>query len=197
MKRMLGVIAGVALAGAVFTTAAEAQGVQFGIGGGLTMPMGDAGDVMKSGFHGQGSAQFNPGLPFALRADVMYHSMDGKSFGGFGGLGTTRVIAGTVNGVFPFGTPGGTIQPYATAGLGMYNVKMSVDFDLDLEFSDMALYTVSATGSETKLGLNGGAGLRANLSGLSTFAEVRYHHITTSGSAIQMIPVTVGIVFGR
>lgn len=187
MKRMLGVVAGVALAGAMFTSVAEAQGagaaraVQFGLGGGLTMPTGDAGDVFKMGYHGQASMAFNPGLPFGLRVDAMYHSMDGDGFDG-----SARVIAGVVNGLFNFGTPGGQVQPYASVGLGMYNLRGEITIEGE-ELSD----------SETKVGVNGGLGLRFNLSGLSTFVESRYHHITTSGSATQLIPVTFGVMLGR
>ncbi len=75
---------------------------------------------MKSGFHGQGSLQFTAGLPFPLRVDGVYHSMEGKSyFDGDIELGTTRVIAGIVNGIFPFGAAASPIQPYASAGLGI------------------------------------------------------------------------------
>ncbi len=191
MKRMLGVVAGLALAGAMFTSAAEAQSVdgaravQFGLGGGLSVPTGDAGDALKMGYHGQASVAFNPGLPFGLRVDGMYHSMDGDGWDG-----NARVIAGVLNGMFNFGTPGGQVQPYASAGLGMYNVKMDVEYD----FGEG---DISASASETKIGFNGGLGMRFNLSGLSTFVEGRYHHITTSGSSTQMIPVTVGVMLGR
>lgn len=191
MKRIPGFLAGLALAGAVFTSSAETQGVTFGLGGGLTVPSGDASDFMKSGFHGQGSLQFRGDLPFALRVDGVYHSMEGKSlFDGEVEFGTTRVIAGIVNGIFPFGAAASAIQPYASAGVGVYNVKgeASIDFGGGV---------LSGSDSETKVGFNGGLGLRFNMSGLSTFVEGRYHHITTSGSAMQMIPVTVGVTFGR
>ncbi len=186
MKRMLGVVAGLALAGAVFSSTAEAQGVSFGIGGGLSMPAGsysfeegsiDASDVFKNGYHGQLSAQFNAGLPFALRVDGMYHNMDMKE----GVEVSMRTLAGVVNGILPV-LPAGQIRPYVSAGVGMYNVKLSG-------------YGESV--SETKAGFNGGAGLRVQLAGLSTFVEGRYHYISTSGDAQKMIPVTVGVMFGR
>lgn len=199
MKRILGFLAGLALAGAVFTSSAETQGVTFGLGGGLTVPSGDASDFMKSGFHGQGSLQFRGDLPFALRVDGVYHSMEGKSFfdesflDGEVEFGTTRVIAGIVNGIFPFGAAASAIQPYASVGVGVYNVKGEASIDLGEDFGGV----LSASDSETKVGFNGGLGLRFNMSGLSTFVEGRYHHITTSGSAMQMIPITVGVTFGR
>ncbi len=186
MKRMLGVVAGLAIAGAMFTSAAEAQGVSFGIGGGLSMPAGSysfdegsisASDVFKNGYHGQLSAQFSAGLPFALRVDGMYHNMDMKQDLDI----SMQTIAGVVNGILPV-LPAGQVRPYLSAGVGMYNVKLSG-------------YGESV--AETKAGFNGGAGLSVQLAGLRTFVEGRYHHISTSGEAQKMIPVTVGVMFGR
>lgn len=191
MKRMLGVVAGLALAGAVFSSTAEAQGVSFGIGGGLSMPAGSfsaggesikANDIFENGYHGQLSAQVRAGLPFALRVDGMYHTMDVKEDGGV----SMRTIAGVVNGILPV-LPAGPVQPYVSAGVGMYNVRI-------------AGYGESE--SQSKVGFNGGAGLRFQLAGLSTFVEGRYHHISTdhdvlAGNSVKLIPVTVGVMFGR
>jgi opacity protein-like surface antigen len=186
MKRIFGMVAGLALLGAVSTATAEAQGVSFGVGGGLSMPAGsisteegsmDMSDIFKNGYHGQVSAQFNPGLPFALRVDGMYHSMDMKQ----GVDVNMRTIAGVVNAILPV-IPAGQVQPYVSAGAGMYNLKLS---------------GYGESESETKAGFNGGAGVRFNLTGVSTFVEGRYHYISTSGDAVKLIPVTVGVMFRR
>lgn len=191
MKRMLGVVAGLALTAALMAPAAEAQAmdgartVSFGFAGGMTVPTGDAADGLKTGYHGQALLQFNPGLPFALRVDGMYHSMDFE-----GGGGDARVIAGVLNAMFPFGTAGGQVRPYASAGVGVYNLKANFDNDL---FG--AFIVGEGSSSTTRIGLNGGLGLRFQLSGLSTFVEARFHNIFTEDDSTQLIPVTVGLMF--
>ncbi len=192
MMRVLRVVAGLALTVALTATIADAQGidgartVSFGFAGGLTLPTGDAGDGLKTGYHGQALLQFNPGLPFALRVDGMYHSMDFEDGGG-----DARVIAGVLNAMFPFGAAGGQVQPYASAGAGIYNLKANYD-DYDV-FG--AFIVAEGSSSTTKVGLNGGLGLRFQLSGLSTFVEARFHNVFTEENSTQLLPITVGLMF--
>ncbi len=193
MKRMLGLIAGLALVAALVAPVADAQGVNgartvsFGVAGGLTLPTGDASDGLKTGYHGQVLVQFNPGLPFGLRVDGMYHSMDFE-----GGGGDARVIAGVLNAMFPFGTAGAQVQPYASAGAGIYNLKANFD---DYFVPNAYIVGGEGSGSTTKIGLNGGLGLRFQLSGLSTFVEARFHNVFTEESSTQLLPFTVGLMF--
>ena len=49
--------------------------------------------------------------------------------------------------------------------------------------------------TETDFGLNGGAGLQFNLTGLTLYAEVRYHTIFAEEDNTNMIPITFGIMF--
>ncbi|HEU4586637.1 MAG TPA: hypothetical protein VFR95_12865, partial [Gemmatimonadaceae bacterium] len=49
--------------------------------------------------------------------------------------------------------------------------------------------------TQTKFGLNAGAGLRFQLTGFSTFVEARWHTIFTEGKNTQVIPISVGISF--
>ena len=90
----------------------------------------------------------------------------------------TLVAAGAIG----FGTT--RDAPYLIAGLGAYNRSSGS----------------SAFGynGRTAVGINGGAGLRFPLSGLSTFFEARYHLMLGSaaeGTDYQFIPITFGISF--
>jgi opacity protein-like surface antigen len=103
----------------------------------------------------------------------MYNSLSGKSSG-------PDVNVWSVNGNLVYAFPGGmTATPYLIAGAGWYNTK-----------SDE-----SGAESSNDIGINVGLGARFALSGFSTFAEVRYHHIFSDPNALQMIPLTFGILF--
>jgi hypothetical protein len=61
--------------------------------------------------------------------------------------------------------------------------------------SFQVIETGDDSNSQTKFGLNAGAGLRFQLTGFSTFIEARWHTIFTEGRNAQMVPITVGITF--
>src|SRR5262249_31693833 len=100
--------------------------VHFGIGGGVSVPVSDASDAFKSGFHGKGWVSFQPpGLPFGLRGSLGHARMDLKNTlatsAGTAPQGTGTVISGL--GDVTFGFPVGPIKPYILAGLGAFNMK--------------------------------------------------------------------------
>lgn len=177
MKRnVLGVMTAIA-AIAVSAPAAQAQNpMSFGIAAGATIPTGDLGDVVKTGFHGMATLGLSPAMvPFGLRIDGMYNSMEAD-------VGDTklRIIGLTANGVWQM--PGVAASPYLIGGVGYYNS------DIDIEGVD----------SSSDFGLNLGIGMKFNLSGFGTFAEARYHTIFDGeGDAgnSSFIPLTFGIMF--
>lgn len=190
MKRNATAVAGLIL-GLMTASTLEAQmarPVTFGIGAGITMQsdMSDDGFEVefKSGYHFQGMLGFRaPMFPVGLRADVMYHTAEVDNVNGFNADDfSLNTLAGTLNAMFEMG--GMMASPYLTGGIGMYNVK----FDSRGTDEDVRA-------DETKFGLNGGAGIRFNLSGFNTFLEARYHHIMTEDVATKMIPITFGIMF--
>ena len=185
-------ILGAALALALVAPVAAAQSaspIKFGVSGGLTMPLGsladdvaDEGLELSSGFNVSGMLGFQaPMVPFGLRADVGYNSMKNSDID----LDYSN-FNGTLNGIFNLGMAPG-MSPYVIAGVGIYNQKLSAgDFDE----------------SKTSFGLNGGAGLRFNLSGFSTFVEARYHYVMSDGekNGVQwdnasFVPISFGIMF--
>ena len=69
-------------------------------------------------------------------------------------------------------------------GLGLYRLKASAEFE-GLDVSD----------TQTKFGLNFGAGLTFNLSGFETFVETRFHSVFAEDSNLNFIPLSFGFKF--
>ncbi len=179
MKRnVLGVLTAV-LVVAASAPAAQAQNpMSFGIAAGASIPTGDVGDFVKTGFHGMATVGVSPAMvPFGLRIDGMYNSLEGKDLA----EGTKlRILGLTANGVWQ--RPGMVASPYLIGGIGYYNTE------LDVEDAD----------SESNFGLNVGIGMKFNLSGFGTFAEIRYHNIFDGEDDFgntAFIPLTFGIMF--
>ena len=186
MKGMLKSVAALALSTALFASAAHAQTpVSFGLGGGATLPLGDFGDAAKTGFHGMGLVEFQPaGLPVGIRFDASYHRIGFSDlFEDVVGAGNHQIIMGTLNGVYTFTTAAESkFHPYIVAGVGAYNAKANVE-DAD-------------NNSETKFGINGGAGFNFGMGSASVFLEGRFHNIFTEGSSTNFVPITLGVRFG-
>ena len=182
MKGIVKGLSALALATAVFAAPAAAQTpVQFGIGGGATLPLSDFADGASLGFHGNVLVQFAPaGSPVGVRVDGMYNRLSEKEESGNGNF---QVISGTANAVYTFQTAETSMfHPYLIAGVGAYNFKYAPE--------------VGDSESETKLGVNGGAGFDYNAGGAVIFVEGRFHNIFFEGSDLNMIPITVGVKFG-
>lgn len=181
MRRLIMCVGVAVMASFYMTTSARAQvvdqarAVSFGLGGGASMPVSDLGDVFDTGWHGQASLAFEA-AGLGLRIDGMYHSLPESDHDH-----DLRVLAGVLNANLRL-SPGATVQPYLSAGAGIYNLRLDEDDDED-------------SIDTTRFGLNGGAGLRFRLTGFSTFLEARYHHIFTEGRSSQLIPITFGIMF--
>ena len=181
MKRVVSWFAAVSMAVVMSASAAEAQSpVRFGLGGGLSMPQSDLGDLFKNGFHGQVMLGFGMmALPVKLRADLTYHNM-GLDEGLTDPEEDLRTIGGALNAIVGMGGIG--VKPYLTGGLGFYNSKVG-DGDAENDF-----------------GINGGVGLEFSLTGMSTFLEVRYIKIFVGDQegesfSAAIVPITFGIMF--
>jgi len=181
MKRnVLGVMTAI-LAITASAPAAQAQNpVSFGIAAGASIPMGDLGDdFAKTGFHGMATLGFTPAmLPFGMRIDGMYNQLSLED--AFGDA-NVRILGANANAILSI--PSTLTSPYLIGGVGVYNSKISSD-DIDLE-----------TDGETDFGINVGIGIKFNLSGFGTFAEIRYHNIFTEDNSTQFLPITFGIMF--
>jgi opacity protein-like surface antigen len=179
MKRtFLGVVTAVLALTASAQVVHSQTSMQFGIAAGATLPTGDLGDFLDTGFHGMATLGFSPTMvPFAMRIDGMYNSLDASE-----GDGTARILAFSANGIFSMG--GMMAAPYLIGGVGFYNT----DFD------------IPGADAQNDFGFNIGLGAKFNLSGFGTFAEIRFHHVMseeedTGLSSMQFIPLTFGIMF--
>jgi hypothetical protein len=192
MKGMLKALSAVAMAMALTASTAQAQNsmpVTFGVGGGVNVPLSDFGDQAKLGFQGTALVQIAPAsLPVGFRVDGTYQQnkfdtdvteVDGKF----------QQIYGTANVVYTFKTAETSkIHPYLIAGGGVYNMKAKVDGGTD-------------NGSDTKFGINGGAGFDMAVGAARVFLEGRFHNVFTSDDATgasntNFVPITVGVKFG-
>lgn len=170
---MRGLVVGVTtLALAAITTAAPlaGQGLRFGVGGGPTFVLEEGGGT---DFHAMGTLAFGAGdLPVSFRLDGMYQLGD-----------DVDVLSGAANAVYAFEVSYETkFRPYLIGGLGAYNINP------DAEGVD----------SETKFGINLGAGFHVPVGpgNARLFAEGRFHNVFTSGENLNLLPITVGVMFG-
>jgi opacity protein-like surface antigen len=168
--------------------------IQFGVMGGVTFPTSDFKDVLKTGWNA--GALFNLGFassPVALRIDGQWNQFNFKNEPLLAGS-HYRVIDGTADAVLNM--PSTSLAKfYLIAGAGVYNLKITNPGEDISDFN---------TNSVTKFGLNGGAGLKLNLPGISPFIEARYHYVFLNGNdfannganpKLQMIPISVGLMF--
>ena len=157
-------------------TGAPTRPVSIGVAGGLSIPTGDAGDQVESGYVVGGLLEFTRAAsPLAFRIEGDYQRFDSKSDAP--GAGNQRVISGVVNILYK--VAGETARPYLLGGVGLFNTGSWTE----------------NSGSNTDFGFNLGAGLEIPLSGITAFGDIRYQSIQTEGSAFNIIPIRVGIRF--
>ncbi len=209
MKRIPGIVAVlVAIAIPVATyaqTPVPASPVTVSLMGGAAMPMGDLDDIGDMGFNLGAGVEFGTStLPFGLRAELAY-----TRFGAWDGLSSPEAsisvrpsnLAVTLNGVFGPTVPAATVRPYFIGGVGFYNAK----FDIDASGDGGEL---AVGDSKAGFGLNGGAGVRFQFVGFSSFIEARYHHLfkgmpdlesagqELSWTSAGYLPIVFGISIG-
>lgn len=145
----------------------------FGVGGGLGVPSGTFDTNANLGWIGQGFAGYT------TRSGLWGGRID-ASFGRnpLGGPGSFWLGGATANAVVTPGHRPAKFHPYFLAGLGAYHVN-------------------STGGSgETRLALNGGAGLQLHLGHQSDlYVEGRLLSIRTE-RAVNLIPITLGFRWG-
>ena len=146
----------------------------FNLAAGATLPMGDASDVNKMGYHAAIGLGIKPlVLPVGVRIEGMFNSLDYKDGVGLDGE-SLRVMGVTANAMY-------TVMPtlYLIGGVGMYNSKVSV----------------AGSDASNDFGFNVGAGINIPLTGFGTYLEARYHHIPVDGGSFQFVPLSFGIKF--
>lgn len=162
----------------------QAQGAEFSVGGGISIPTGDFDDAAKLGWQGTAAVSFVPrGGAVGFQFDGTYSrfGVDGAGFDV-----NHQIIYATGNAVYKFmSSEDGKFRPYLIGGLGVYNFKLTGD--------DAPAF---GDGSQTKVGINAGAGFDVKMGGAGLFIEGRFHNVFADPSSRQFIPLTVGIRFG-
>ncbi|HJU88290.1 MAG TPA: hypothetical protein VJ672_02805 [Gemmatimonadaceae bacterium] len=206
MKRSLLSFAAVVLlaapVGAQTVGATNPGGVYFRLFGGATLPTGDFGDVFDTGWRGGGTVGWQlAGIPVGFDVDVAYDRVGGGTVGPFE-VDDLGIISGTANVRWDYQGEG-PIGFYVAGGGGIYNFQ-AYDVSGPISVADglgQRLRLGGGTGtveveSETKFGLNGGAGLMFGRSNTRFFVEARYHTVFTDDENANFIPIVLGVQFG-
>ncbi|HEU4681180.1 MAG TPA: outer membrane beta-barrel protein, partial [Gemmatimonadales bacterium] len=167
---------------------AHAQGAEFSLGAGLTVPLSDFGDAAKTGFNGLVGISFAPSsFPLGIQIDGMYQRLKQEDV--FPGDRSNQIIQGTANLVYKFKTSEeSTFRPYIIGGVGIYNFKL-------VGGDDVSPPGEGDTG--TDFGVNAGAGFDFKAGGAGLFVEGRFHNVFGDGTSdANFIPITAGIRLG-
>ena len=181
--------------------------VMVSIAAGPAVPMGNVGDFAKTGFTVGGGIEFGSSIfPFGLRAELAYSrlgkndpSFTDPDLGTFSAKATPNILNVNLNAIVAPKVPAAQIRPYAIAGVGFYHST------IDMEFTAGGP-TISNDEKKGSFGLNGGAGVRFQFVGFSSFVEARYHHVvkgipdaeSSDGSwkSAGYLPIVFGINIG-
>jgi Outer membrane protein beta-barrel domain len=184
--------------------------VTFDVGGGFSFPTGQLANRADTGFGlvASGGPRFSPSLSIGLDFAIQFFNVENRPPGEvtvpnftFGAM--VRTWSLTVNPTYQF-LRRERSSYYATAGYGLYNRQLQ-----DLAHGAAAGNTCDAfwnvcvsnspTGSSLtgnvnpyRGGYNVGGGVNFG-SRTKLFVEVRYHHMFTSRSPTELIPVTFGV----
>lgn len=179
MRRIVMAFAVTFVAGMAFTSAARAQlgliPIHIGIGGGVSLPLGDFGNSFNSGFNVLGTLAITPPLvPLGFRGDVAYNQFSGK-----GSASNEKAKIASISANAVWGLPGVIITPYLIGGVGYYRLSSSL----------------TGSSASNRGGFNVGGGLNVGLLALKAFAEARYTWVATANGSTSFVPVTVGLMF--
>ncbi len=157
------------------------EGTRWGIGAGLTLPLGNYSTGDNIGFHGMGLVQLPlRNSPVHLRFDVMFSTTSHKN----GVSGSTRLIGADADALYHLGDRAAAVRPYILGGLGLYNAHASGP---------------GGSVSQTAVAFNLGGGILFGMGKNShAFVEARYLSVQTGstvGGSFALIPITFGLTF--
>jgi opacity protein-like surface antigen len=183
----------------------------FGGGAGFTIPTERAGDSLNTGWNLNLRGGYNLSRQIAADLDFTYsHSnLNDATLARFGepngGVGTWSL---TFNPVVRLAPTHSHIEPYVTAGYGLYHRNLTLSqpaivptvvCDPFFGFcfpANVGVNEVVASNSTYKGGFNAGGGIdfRLGQRRLKLFTEARYHRMFTShGEDMSFVPVTFGL----
>jgi hypothetical protein len=154
-----------------------------GVGGGVSLPQGDIGDDVDTGWHALVTAELaSPMHPWGLRMDIAYNRFDynDELVAGLGGSGHQTAGSATLNIMYRLPKVTWPVQAYVIGGLGAYRTDCSLG---------------PACDSRLRYGWNYGVGAKFFFLGFTNFLEIRGHRTKSRTDDVHYFPLTLGIMF--
>lgn len=181
----------------VFAVAASAQvpnPVSLYGGGAVSMPSGDGfSSGWNTGWHGHLGVGYKMSPLFQVVGKAEFHNfganLDGLALDG----GDIKISMFGADGRYQLNMPAAPIKPFFFGGIGLANWKID-----DYTGSSLAASVLNAAnpGTQSKLYWNIGAGVDFKVGPTaSLFVQGRYVNITSDGSSLGFIPITLGLKF--
>jgi len=153
---------------------------QIGIGGtlGLTMPMGDFGTGLKTGFGFNAIGKYNLSDNMAIGASIGYSSF---------GTGSESLSFGVIpiTGIFEYSFGEGAFKPYIGSDLGFYMFRSKITF-----------LGTSSSATNTYFGFAPTAGVLYDISdNLSFCANAKYNFVMSENSNSTWLGINAGVIF--
>src|SRR5260370_24383357 len=185
MNRVLQLALALTVAAVARVVTVSAQSARFGLGGGLIAPLSTYKDDDEAAWLAGANVEFAIAMsPVGVRVDGLYGETKHRDIGGSPVDGKTRLIGGLPSVVWNIPVPAPIVKPYALAGGGFYNVKIT---------NPNGLLRVST--SEAKFAYWVGAGVQGCVRPAPFFSEGRYVSVRTNPHT-TFIPLTVAGTFG-
>jgi hypothetical protein len=183
--RRLGAVVLTALPLAGFALTASAQNtraVRVGVSGGLSIPMGELGERVGSGYNAAGHVWLSTERTKVLgfRGDVSFEQWDYSSdYPGASGL-SARSLGFIANAIVRSQRASDAMTiPYVIGGVGLFSQRE---------------YPAGRAVDDSDAGMQLGGGLVFKLSGFDSFLEVKYVNVFASQGSGR-IPITFGVRF--
>lgn len=194
--RVSSLVAGVALVLAAAPAAAQMTSaertIRFGAMTGVSLPMGDFGDAVNTGWHLTGFVDWRPvNFPTAFRGEIGYHAFGSSEFRFEDTRAESKAsmipIVANVVYVLPSQS---TTRFHLMGGLGLYITNWDVEGSIP-EFGSFG-----GSDSETDFGINLGGGVSFPLGQrIDVVVEARFHSAFTEGENSNFIPLSIGLRF--
>lgn len=178
---------GLAVAGAMMLGRgpAVAQGVRYGVGAGLLVPVGDYHSLDKVGWiAGADVTYWLASASLGIRAEGSYSRTGQRPGACCLSDHTTTFAGGMVDLVYAFGRRADQVRAYLLGGVGVYSVRISAP-----GFSPS---------TDTKIGFAGGGGVayRVGKGNTQLFLEGKVGNVTLNGVHLVSIPIRIGLRLG-
>lgn len=168
----------VALVAVTAPLAAQSSGSwELGLGGGVTLPMGNAGDIYKTGYHGTALVGYRPAdSKMWLGLDAQYHHFTQKDFG-------INIPGEGANSFAAFGRLNydAASSVYLLGGLGLFRTENKV-----------VISGTAVKETDSNMAIEAGAGLKF---GKNFFVEGKFINVFVKNNNQMFVPVTFGVRF--